>query len=289
MKQFILLLAVTCFTITVIAQNVGIGTNAPQYPFTVYSRLIGISQQSGTINPVAIGFWTDSANGAAYLQTHTKNNLLFATNNSTAQMVLDTLGRVGIGSGSPAAKLDVGGKTIIRDTLRLTYGIPGEGKVLTSDGTGNAMWQTRNNGLRAEVDAFTDVPSGVLTPFPVITTADVTRCFDDANAYNNNTLVWTCPATGVYLVSGQVTWSFRVAFSGFKEFEVYALTNGSEAFSNYANFQNLGGINQQSQSFQFVLKATKSSIVEVFLRHNAGVNAAIYGGIYSFLNFTKIY
>jgi hypothetical protein len=45
-------------------------------------------------------------------------------------------GNVGIGTNSPSAKLDVAG------TVKIADGTQGAGKVLTSDASGNATWQT---------------------------------------------------------------------------------------------------------------------------------------------------
>ncbi|MDB5284371.1 MAG: Protein of unknown function precursor [Bacteroidota bacterium] len=45
-------------------------------------------------------------------------------------------GKVGIGTGTPAAKLDVEGN------VKITDGTEGAGKILTSDASGNASWQT---------------------------------------------------------------------------------------------------------------------------------------------------
>lgn len=45
-------------------------------------------------------------------------------------------GNVGIGTSTPGAKLDIAGQ------VRITGGSPGSGKVLTSDATGLATWQT---------------------------------------------------------------------------------------------------------------------------------------------------
>jgi hypothetical protein len=58
---------------------------------------------------------------------------------------LYNLGNVGIGTGSPGAKLDVAGQ------VKITGGTPGSGKVLTSDSSGLATWQPARGGLPWQV------------------------------------------------------------------------------------------------------------------------------------------
>lgn len=53
----------------------------------------------------------------------------------------DNIGNVGIGTDSPTAELEVAGQ------VKITGGIPGTGKVLTSDATGLASWTTAGNIL----------------------------------------------------------------------------------------------------------------------------------------------
>ena len=48
--------------------------------------------------------------------------------------------RVGIGTASPTAKLEVNGQ------IKITGGTPGAGKVLTSDAAGLASWATPSAG-----------------------------------------------------------------------------------------------------------------------------------------------
>ena len=90
---------------------------------------------------------------------------------------------VGLGTLTPAEKLDVNGKTKTTN-LQVTNGA-GVGKVLTSDASGNANWVT---------------PSGGITQF------------NETNAYNLSTLVQgadvdfattnvTAPSTGTYLIT----------------------------------------------------------------------------------------
>jgi hypothetical protein len=55
---------------------------------------------------------------------------------NTGNVALATTGNVGIGTIGPTAKLEVAGQ------VKITGGSPGTGKVLTSDGTGLASWQS---------------------------------------------------------------------------------------------------------------------------------------------------
>jgi hypothetical protein len=91
------------------AQNVGVGTPTPTDPLTVRSTAgFGISQETFD-KVVRLGFFTSTTDGAI-LQTHTNHDLKFATNNSSAQMVLQkATGNVGIGTDNPAAKLHIRG------------------------------------------------------------------------------------------------------------------------------------------------------------------------------------
>jgi hypothetical protein len=64
-----------------------------------------------------------------------------ATNNAPSEKVrITSAGNVGIGTTNPGAKLDVAGQ------IKITGGSPGAGKVLTSDASGLASWQTGAGG-----------------------------------------------------------------------------------------------------------------------------------------------
>jgi YVTN family beta-propeller protein len=112
---------------------VGIGTTAPTHPLTMKGNGQGFSQNSAN-DSVRVGTYASDVNGA-YIQTHSAHPLHFATKNLFAQMTLDTTGRLGIGTTSPSAELDVAG------TFKLTDGTQADKKILTSDADGNATWQ----------------------------------------------------------------------------------------------------------------------------------------------------
>lgn len=67
-------------------------------------------------------------------------SISFSTNNDAVEIMrlanVANVGRVGIGTSTPAATLDING------SLKISNGSQGTGKVLTSDATGNATWQS---------------------------------------------------------------------------------------------------------------------------------------------------
>jgi hypothetical protein len=68
------------------------------------------------------------------------------TNPDSTPFVIDNLGNVGIGTGTPSEKLEVSGKTKTT-TFQLTT-TPTAGYVLTSDASGNGTWQVGGPTLR---------------------------------------------------------------------------------------------------------------------------------------------
>jgi hypothetical protein len=152
--------------------NIGIGVSNPTAKFHVNNDVSGSDSSFvittsgkvgiGTSNPNShltirggIGSSIDSSHLLLYNKYYVFGSpqlKLYSTNNSTTGsygiqalkagvgsgnlIINETGGNVGIGSTSPTAKLDVNG------TVKITDGSQGSGKVLTSDASGNASWQT---------------------------------------------------------------------------------------------------------------------------------------------------
>lgn len=120
--------------------NVGIGISNPEYKFEVSSR---IRLLQGSPNETA-GIWFGSAINlsAAFMGMKDNNSLGFYGEPGGWGLTMNTsTGNVGVGTtANPSEKLEVSGKTKTTN-LQVTAGA-GTGKILTSDATGNATWQT---------------------------------------------------------------------------------------------------------------------------------------------------
>lgn len=117
--------------------KVGIGTSNPSAKLEVWNGNISVSFGGVLANT---GFWGDALRsnwgGDLTLQSsYADKGIIFRTQ-SGEKMRIDAVGNVGIGIETPGAKLEVNGQ------VKITGGIPGAGKVLTSDENGLAIWES---------------------------------------------------------------------------------------------------------------------------------------------------
>ena len=103
--------------------NVGIGTTSPIYKADIYgdARVQGQGIFTGTMTVLG-------ANGLY--------GMTVSSNVALAGVLYTGFGNVGIGTAAPGSKLEVNGQ------IKITGGSPGSGKVLVSDSSGLATWQT---------------------------------------------------------------------------------------------------------------------------------------------------
>ncbi len=108
------------------------------------------------------------SNGSVAGNTPYWNGSTWVVNNSN---IYNAGSNVGIGTTSPGAKLEINGQ------MKLTGGSPGNGKVLTSDATGLATWQTSASGIGG---------SGIPNYIPIFT---ATNTLGSSQIIDNGTYV----------------------------------------------------------------------------------------------------
>jgi len=95
------------------SQNVGIGTTSPTRKLDVATAGTSYIRASNTTNSVNVDMYATTASGA--IGTQSNHAFDFLTNNSVVGR-FDTSGNLGIGTTSPAAKLEVNGLIFVNDT-----------------------------------------------------------------------------------------------------------------------------------------------------------------------------
>jgi hypothetical protein len=127
----------------IVGGNVGIGTTTPQSKLSVQASGYGFTQTDGT---VTVGSYVNPSGG--WLGTRSNHPLYFFTNDSGAQMTLNTAGSFGIGTTTPdsRAKLQVQTATSI-GVLSGCNGLLGSAGVAGSGGNaGDGVLGTSNSG-----------------------------------------------------------------------------------------------------------------------------------------------
>jgi len=124
--------------------NVGIGTTAPagQLHLVAAGQTSRMFFEPNDGSRLTIGkHEAGKSNGDAFIYNTANTDLVFGTNN-TERVRIENGGNVGIGTNAPSAKLDVVGTTELNGSVAIIDGTQADGKVLTSDGAGNATWKT---------------------------------------------------------------------------------------------------------------------------------------------------
>ncbi len=177
--------------------KVGINTSTPETVLTVNSSGLGFMHTDGTVKIA-----TEILAGEGAFGTNTAHGLRFRTGGTT-KMYISAAGNVGIGTFTPAEKLDIIGQ------IKITDGTQAAGKVLQSDATGAASWQdVANPKLAFNLNCFggSTITNGSTIkliysdPLSFQGEFEEADCVDNANGYFNVTV------SGVYHFIGEVTY-----------------------------------------------------------------------------------
>ncbi|MES2430960.1 MAG: hypothetical protein V4556_08485 [Bacteroidota bacterium] len=191
MKQLFLFFVIIGFTFSGIAQNVGINTNAPGYPLDVNGRVR--LRYNGSFNTAGIWYNNSLNTEAAFTGMFNDTIIGFYGNNNWWVGVDFKNGRLGVGTMTPTAKLDIAGAIKIND------GTQAAGKLLTSvDASGKAIWAAPKNsstGFRAWMPSL-PVSSGTVY-FPASWNTSSGGGFDEG-VFDEQNGIYTAPYTGLY-------------------------------------------------------------------------------------------
>jgi hypothetical protein len=224
MKPFLVFISVFAGNY-IFAQNVGIGTNSPQFPLSF----------PGTVGD-KISLWSDGSSthyglgiqsNLFQIFTKTNNNdIVFGYGSSgafTETMRIKGNGNVGIGTTTPAATLDVNGQ------VKISGGSPGDGKVLVSDANGIASWS--NSSINTGAFAYSSGGTPQLIPTSTSIVMAFPAIFVAGNNYSTVDNSYTCPTAGFYHFDMQLTFRTINPYAGDKQLVIGLYVNGGSVWS----------------------------------------------------------
>lgn len=245
--------------------NVGIGTSTPGTNLDVVGKVYFRTVPTDPSKQLVF----DNNNGTQRIYTDASSgsptDFILGTypHGHTNQLVLQqSTGNVGIGTTTPAAKLDVEG------SFKLADGTQGVGKVLTSDANGVASWTTlgatTNIGFSAKTAGVTSIPSSSLTQLS-FTSVD----FNDGGGFSTNH--FTAPSAGVYHFDAQVEWNAFSSNNGWTELVVYL--NGTQYIESDSK-----AVTTQTYTSNVVsttIKLAAGDVVDVRAYQSSGVTVSL--------------
>ncbi len=188
------------------------------------------------------------SNGSVAGNTPYWNGSTWVVNNSN---IYNAGSNVGIGTTSPGAKLEINGQ------MKLTGGSPGNGKVLTSDATGLATWQTSASGIGG---------SGIPNYIPIFT---ATNTLGSSQIIDN----------GTYVGIGTSAPTSKLSLFTPNNSDGYSHTSEGGIVMN----ERIGGVSASigtSSNHTFRIVANNEPIINVVPGGNVGINT-IDPGVYT--------
>lgn len=198
MKFFILTSVLLVISSSMYSQNVGIGTSTPDYKLQVIGIIHGTSNAYfegavgiGTISP-GYKLQVNNGNIALYNTTDSKtwyfgyssaSNYFYLSEGGTNRLVIENGGNVGIGTSSPAVKLDINGSLHVNSNTEVEGNLTvnaGKGIMRNTAGSAQLKYYTREVAFGAILGGFDlsgegsfGFASAGFTTTPVVTVGDI--------------------------------------------------------------------------------------------------------------------
>ena len=263
-----------------------------------YSAPAAVQQNDNLGRFTGMGYDGTVAQAAAEIQFHVDSvpgansmpgNMTFHTTppntGSVCQerMRIDRNGNIGVGTASPTTKLHVNGG------FRLSDGTEGAGKILTSDATGKATWQSANgafNGWGLNGNAGTTVSNFIGTTDAAdlhIRTNGISRLAISAGGNIGIGVMPTSAKLAVYTSTSE-----GISVSGGNQYNGITAYVAGSGFANNALYGENGGIGVGVQGYSNTLsgfsvgvrggsKATTGIGVEGYASDSTGINFGVKG------------
>ena len=241
--------------------NTAIGEDAGNN--SVGSSNVFLGYKAGYYETGSNKLFIDNQSRADESDARTKALIYGVFDPNAANQILTVNGKVGIGIINPGAKLEVAGQ------VKITGGLPGAGKILTSDGSGLASWETPVNALNLPFSGSTN--SGT-DAFSI-----VSNTLSSSSAITGTSTATTYQTIGVKGIStssqGNGVSGFAISLSGYTN-GVYGVSSSTTGTGVYGYADAASGV---TMGVRGVTRSTTGTGVHAVAEALSGETYGVYG------------
>lgn len=211
--------------------------------------------------------------------------------NTTQLFKIDGEGKVKIGTGSAAYKLDVEGDINLTGKLRVSTNEGSAGNVLKKDDSNNLVWQPPSIGFSAHgvapaISNFQDVPTGI--NLGTVVTLLTNEESDISNLFNGER--FTVSQNGMYHID--VHLQLSEADAGLHALSIGQFNSAGTSQVGTVRVSNLDtseSNRDKNLSISADVELYSANTYKIIYQHNAAGSQRITGSFYSWINLHRIY